>query len=307
MLVPVVFAFVSLVEGETCPAPVDVEARVRTILHLSAEQQLSEGFTVERHEAGLYVALRSADSTLIGERMLPTSGSCDELAQAAAVVLSAWLTDVHPDFAGALPPPKPEPAPEPEPEPEPALEPAKPPSPPPPPPPILATPATHRWQTQLGVGGDLSDGALVPALLAGASYGAEVSGLALSARVLLTLPREQPLDPGQINWRRWPLGVGPTLRLATPTLALAFSAGPAAAWLHLLGDSFDHVSSKDGAMWGGFAEAVVAGRGRPFTPFGAFTAHYYPKETRAYVTGLSQSWILPPLSLSLTVGVRFTP
>ena len=304
MLVPLVFALVSLVDGETCPAPVDVEARVRAILSLSAEQQLSEGFVVERREVGLYVALRSADSTLIGERSLPTAGSCEELAQAAAVVLSAWLTDVHPDFAGALPPPKPEPAPEPEPA---KPTPPAPPPPAPPPPAAAPVPATHRWHTQLGVGGELSDGALVPALSAGASYGAEVSGLALSVRALITLPREQSLDPGQIVWRRWPLGLGPTLRLVSPTLAFAASAGPAVAWLHLEGDSFDHVSTQDGAQWGGFAEAVVAGRGRPFTPFGAFIAHYYPKETEAYVTRLALHWVLPPLSLSLTVGVRFTP
>ncbi len=306
MLVPVVFALVSLVEGDTCPAPVDVEARVRTILHLSAEQQLSEGFVVERHEAGLYVALRSADSTSIGERMLPTQGSCEELAQAAAVVLSAWLTDVHPDFAGALPPPKPEPAPEPEPKPTPAPKP-EPPRPPPTPPVVSKRLPKHRWQTQLGVGGELSNGTLVPALLAGASYGAEASGLALSARALITLPRNQPLEPGQIVWRRWPLGIGPTLRLASPTLAFAASAGPAVAWLHLEGDSFDQVSTENGAMWGGFAEAVLAGRGRPFTPFGAFVAYIYPKETEVYVARLAQLWVLPPLSLSLTVGARFTP
>jgi hypothetical protein len=309
LLVPVVFAFVSLVEGESCPAPVDVEARVRAILHLSAEQQLSEGFAVERREAGLYVALHSADSTLIGERMLPTNGSCDELAQAAAVVLSAWLTDVHPDFAGALPPkpePEPEPEPEPDPKPEPEPEPAKP-AARPPPPPAPPAPVGHRWQLLLGLGGELSDGALAPTLLTGASYGAELSGLAVSARVLVTLPRKQPLDPGQVSWRRWPLSVGPTLRLATPTLALALSAGPAVAWLHLEGHSFDHVSSQDGPSWGGFAEAVVSGKGRPFTPFGAFVAHFYPKETEAYVARLVQRWVLPPLSLTVTVGARFSP
>ena len=103
-----------LVAGESCPAAVDVEPRVRIILHLSAEQELSERIRVERREGELYVGLRSADSMLIGERVLPAEGSCDELAEAAAVVLSAWLTDVHPDFAGALPAAPPEP-PEPEP------------------------------------------------------------------------------------------------------------------------------------------------------------------------------------------------
>ena len=159
MLVPVWFAFQALAIGETCPASVDVEARVRTILHLKAEQELSESFLVERHEAGLNVELRGADASTIGQRTLPTEGSCDELAQAAAVVLSAWLTDVHPDFAGALPAPEPKPGPEPPPEPKSELEPPK----PPPvtetkaPPPKSPAPVTARaWDFALGIGADYS-------------------------------------------------------------------------------------------------------------------------------------------------------
>jgi hypothetical protein len=216
-------------------------------------------------------------------------------------------------LAAALPPkPPPEPAPEPEPEPQPQPEPKPKPKPPelvPPPPAPLTPPVSieHRWQFLLGAGGDLSNGALAPTLLTGASYGAEVSGFAVSARALITLPRKQPLDPGQVSWRRWPLGVGPTLRLETPTLALALSAGPAVAWLHLAGDSFDHDTSQDGAAWGGFAEVLVSGKGRPFTPFAAFVAQFYPKDTEVYVTRLAQRWVLPPLSLSITVGARFVP
>ncbi|HYJ09583.1 MAG TPA: hypothetical protein VEX18_11255, partial [Polyangiaceae bacterium] len=129
MLVPALIAFQSLAAGDTCPAAADVQGRVRSILHLAPEQQLSESFLVERHEGGLYVVLKSADSGVIGERTLPLEGSCDELAQAAAVVLSAWLTHVHPDFAGALPEPEPPPPPEPEaPPPPPPAEPPQTPS-----------------------------------------------------------------------------------------------------------------------------------------------------------------------------------
>jgi len=303
LLVPVLLAFVSLVEGESCPAPVDVEARVRTILHLSPEQQLTEGFAVERHEAGLYVALRSADSTLIGERTLPTAGSCDELAQAAAVVLAAWLTDVHPDFAGALPPPEPPPPPEPEPKLPPSPPPPEPPLPLPPPP---RQPPEHQLHLTLGVGGDLASG-IAPAVFLGGSYGAELSGFAVSARAMLTLSRSQELGPGKISWRRWPLGVGPTLRLATPNVAMAFSAGPAVAWLQLGGDSFDSVRDQNVAAWGGFAEALVSGRGHPFTPFGALDLQFYPGNTTAYVSGVDLRWPVPSVSVSVVVGARLAP
>jgi hypothetical protein len=157
------------------------------------------------------------------------------------------------------------------------------------------------------LGGDLTRGALSPALLVGASYGAELTGFALSARGLLTLPRDQPLEPGQVSWRRWPLGIGPTVRLASSSVAFAFSAGPAAAWLHLRGDSFDHVSEQDGLVWGGFGEVLVSGRAHPFTPFGALNLQFYPGNTTAYVGGLDLQWDLPPLSAMLVVGARLAP
>ena len=89
LLVPLWLAFEALAVGETCPASVDVQTRVRSILHLAPEQTLSESFLVERHESGLYVELRGNDAAVIGQRTLPLAGSCDELAQAAAVVLAA--------------------------------------------------------------------------------------------------------------------------------------------------------------------------------------------------------------------------
>lgn len=307
MIIPVL-SFVSLVEGESCPAPVDVEARVRTILHLAADQELTEGFAVERHEAGLYVALHSADSTLIGERTLPTEGSCDELAQAAAVVLAAWLTDVHPDFAGALPPPPPEPEPEPTAAPEPPPPPAlAPPPAAPSPPPRRLPPPQHRFHLVGAVGADLAGSSLTPALLLGASFGSEPRGWGISVRALATLPRDEPLGPGQVAWSRWPLELGPTLRLSSANLAFAVSGGISAAWLRLGGDSFDEVSDQSAVSWGGFAEVLVSDRRTPLGLMGALNAQFYPGNTEAYVSGLNQKWPLPPLSLTLVVGGRLAP
>ena len=187
---------------------------MRVILHLPPERELSEGFVVERHESGLYVELRSADSTVIGQRTLPAEGNCDELAQAAAVVLSAWLSDVHPDFAGALPPPAPTPEPEPKPEPEPEPPPAPKPKPerkaPPPPP----TPSTPRgWDLALGVGADLTGQKLAIAAPFSVRYGAVAHGFGGSFLAIATPLRQQPFGPGQISWWRWPFGLGPSFRV----------------------------------------------------------------------------------------------
>jgi hypothetical protein len=309
LLVPLWFAFQSLVQGETCPAPVDVEARVRVILHLAPEQELSEGFIVERHEAGLYVELRSADGALIGQRTLPSAGSCDELAQAAAVVLSTWLSDVHPDFAGALPERAPEPEPEPEPEPAPAPPPKPKPKPEPEqraaPPPSPPTPRT--WDLALGVGSDLSGGHFTLALPLTVGYVAVVDGFGVSAMTIATPSRQEPLGPGQVNWRRWPFGVGPSLRVGSPGLAWDLSLGGALGWLHLAGTNFDHTSQKNGVVWGGYLNFRVSSRGPHWGIFALADAQFYPGEARVSVTGIRESWPVPPLSLALAVGVDFSP
>ncbi|HEX2874750.1 MAG TPA: hypothetical protein VHP33_26045 [Polyangiaceae bacterium] len=258
MVAPLVFAFTSLVAGETCPAPVDVEARVRAILHLAAEQQLSEGFVVERHESGLYVELRSADSTLIGQRTLPAEGSCDELAQAAAVVLSAWLNDAHPDFAGALPPaapsePEPEAAPALPPEPSVAPKPAPPaPAPAPAPGPAPRAAASRRLQVGVGFGAELSGESFVPSAVVTLGLVAVEGGFGVSGVLAASSSRQLPLGPGQVAWRRWPFGVGPSFRAVTSSIGFEINAGPALAWLHLDGSNFARSSAQDGVEPGGF-------------------------------------------------------
>jgi hypothetical protein len=315
LVAPLVFAFTSLVAGETCPAPVDVEARVRAILHLAALQQLSEGFVVERHEAGLYVELRSADSTLIGQRTLPAEGSCDELAQAAAVVLSAWLSDAHPDFAGALPPgPEPEPAsaspPAPAAEPEPAVAAPKPaPLPAAPPPSAPRAPRSRRWELGVGVGADLSAESFVPAAFATFGFAPIVDGFGVSGLLGASSSRQLALGPGQVAWRRWPLGVGPSFRAVSPSVSLEINAGPALAWLHLDGSNFERNSAQDGVEPGGFLQLRAASRGSRWGVFGLANAQYYPLDYGAFATlpdGPSLAPV-PHFSLGLAVGAWGSP
>jgi hypothetical protein len=313
LLVPVLIALETLVAGETCPAAVDVESRVRTILHLLPEQPLSESFMVERHEAGLYVVLRGADSTVIGERTLPLEGSCDELAQAAAVVLSAWLSDVHPDFAGALPPRPSEPSPPlpqpPEAQAKSTLQPALQPQPEPRRPTgrlTVAPPRTHRFEAGLALGADLTNEIFAFAGIASTRYGAEERGFGLAAWAGVTPLREESHEPGLIRWWRWPLGAGPTFRLSTPAVSADLSVGPVAAWLYLEGSAFDTNSSQDVLTWGGYASVRISGRSRALAPFGLLSLQIYPEDATAYVKGLEAEWPVPRWSLVGALGVRFS-
>jgi len=319
LLAPLLFAFQSLVVGETCPAPADVEARVRDILHLPAGQKLTEGFVVERHEAGLYVELRSAESAVIGQRTLPAEGTCDELAQAAAVVLSAWLSDVHPDFAGALPaaePPPPARAPEPAPAPVagpvgapvPATRPPALPSPAPLPP-SLPSPPARRFELALELGSDVCDRGFAFAGSLRVDFAPPARGLGLSANVGGVWPRREGLGTGFVEWRRWPLGIGPSVRVSSRDVRWDFSAGPSVAWLHLEGSNFDHPSSQDGVDWGAFLAARGATRGRRAGLLLAANAQIFPSDSGAYARGDGGPWFLrlPNFSVGLAVGAWLAP
>jgi len=308
-----VIAFTSLVLGETCPAPTDVEQRVRAILHLSAEQRLDESFLVERHEAGLFVELRGVDSTIIGQRTLPSDGSCDELAQAAAVVLSAWLTDVHPDFAGALP--KPEPASEPEPVPAKAPEPAPLPTPvaasdaparvtalAPSPPPVRR--GSLHWELSLGAGADMTARQLALAGLASLAYLPAKSGWGAGLYVLLDGSRRQSLGAGAVSWSRWPVACGPTLRVASSWMTLDFSAGPALSWVRLGGRDFDDNSSYSTPSWSGFFSARLASGG-PFGVFGQGLGQVYLGRPTA-VFGEAE-YRLPRVGAAVLLGAHWSP
>lgn len=306
MLVPIALALTSLVEGETCPAPADVEPRVRAILHLSDQQVLSERFIVERREAGLYVELRSAEDEVIGVRVVPSDGSCDELSQAAAVVLSAWLSDVHPDFAPGLPEPAlvtpPEPAP-----------PAPPKAPPPrapvffpqpkagPPPPRPRS--SLRLELDVGAGAGLSEGEWAFAGALGAAVVAR-SGFGVRGTWLLDTTREERLGIGSVDWRRWPASVGPMLRFQTASVAYDLALAPALVWLRVSGADFEPSRSQGGLTWAAVAEARVATRG-PLGWFAALHGQAYLVDSSAYA-GASE-YVLPRFAATLLVGGRLSP
>jgi hypothetical protein len=313
LLLTAVFAFQSLVAGETCPAPADVEGRVRAILHLPPERELAEGYVAERHEAGLYVELRAPDSTLIGQRTLPGQGSCDDLAQAAAVVLAAWLSDVHPDFAGALPE-----APPPAPEPEKPAEPVPQPSPPPPParPPRQAPsrepaprpePATHRLRVSLGAGLELS-GKLALQGRAQLAYVPRGRGFGIEAFAAISTTRSDSLGPGTIRWRRWPVGVGPVWR-GGEGWTWEVAAGPTLAWLRFAGSGFDHPSASSGAQWGASASVRLASSGPRYGLFASLDSQVYPGDFKASASSPEQQWAfpVPRLALGLTIGAWVSP
>lgn len=310
-----------LVAGtEECPAPSAVDARTREILGLSAGAVVPEHASVSREGASLRVTLRAADARVLGERLLPAEGSCDEQAAAVAVLLAAWLSDVHPEYVGALPdaPPTPVLA---------SPQPETPPAPPAEPPPPLAAPvvppardnaapavpqqserrAPHRSiELSAAAGGVLSSASPVPFGTLGLHYLPQSNGLGAALAVTLSTPRREDLSGGSVSYFRWPLVLGPALRASLGSTLLDVTAGPAAAWFHLSGVNFQDPATHDVVVWGGALAARWALPQGRLAPFIEVSGMAFAKARAVVRHGTDERSVdLPNLELYASLGGSF--
>ena len=133
----------------------------------------------------------------------------------------------------------------------------------------------------------------------------------MAAFVGASWPREEPLGPaaGVVDWWRWPLGIGPSLRLAAANATWDASAGPALGWLHFNGSNFDRTSQQNGLALGGFLNLRVSSSGRRGGGFGLANAQLYPGDIAARANGQGGPWLapLPRFSLGLALGAWLAP
>jgi hypothetical protein len=141
------------------------------------------------------------------------------------------------------------------------------------------------------------------------SYRPAAHGLGVSAFVGASSFREENLGPGLVNWWRWPLGIGPTLRVITGPVAWDASAGLVLGWLHFSASNFDRTSDQDGFEPGGFLSLRASSRGRRGGAFGLVNAHLYPRDYGAQANGVDGPWFapVPQFSLGLALGAWLSP
>jgi hypothetical protein len=319
LLGPIVLGQAVDVRSDTaCPSAEQVEERLRQILDLQGKH-VDERAVVTRETGSLRVVLRGADGRDIGERVLSAEAGCEDLAQAIAVVLATWISDVHPEFVGALPPTQAPPG---------AAQGAAPSALPPirterePVKDTAATSTEHdnapadggpaaapRWiEPGLGLGVGLSGprAAATASLLV--AWVPAVSGVGLAASATIASPREQPLADGKLLWWRWPMTAGLVLRTTVARTIMDVSAGGALAWAHLNGSGFPATSSADDFTLGAFASFRIApARGR-LVPFAAATGYGWLARSVAYVRPEAGAELeLPRYDVMLMAGVTWRP
>jgi hypothetical protein len=267
LLWPFVLGQTLVTSTQDCPAASAVEARVREVLGLrTGSPAFEERATVERDGASLRVTLRAHDGRVLGDRRLQAEGSCRDLEGVVAVVLAAWLSDVHPEFVGSLPAPAPLPAP-------PSAQSGE---------SIEARRPPRRWLLGAGIGADLSSLAPAPFVALGVRWIPERSGLGAALAATLVGARSEDLSTGSVRHWRWPLELGPVLRVPVGSAALDFGAGASLAWLHLEGSGFASSASHDAFHVGGFISTRISTGSDRFAPFAEVTGVFWGS-TQAFV------------------------
>lgn len=303
-----------------CPDAAVVEAKLRETLGLGAEVPLEEGISIGREGEQLRVTARGKDERLLGERLLPAQGSCDELASAVAVVLATWISDEHPEYVAALPAAaapsvaseaKPPEAPPPPPAPERPPAAAAPPADtraPPPPPRAAASPPPRRFSLGAGIGAQASSGGAVPLGSVGARWMPQRWGLGAAAAAVVVGARTVELSTGSVRYFRWPLLLGPALRVPAGSAALDFHAGASVAWLRIEGVDFDGTNQNDAFAAGGFVSARASIGSGALLPFAELSALFWGP-TEAFVrSGSSEPAVkLPQLEVIGVLGAAWQP
>lgn len=311
----------ALVSGPAeCPAAVVVEARVREILGLGAEKELTEHASIEVVDDSLRVVLRGADLQVLGERRLPADGSCEDQAAAVAVLLAAWLSDVHPEFVGDLPDApagaavaSPSAGPRDEAPPAPTAAPALvvPLASPPgdrggPAQPAPSRQPGPRGDVSAGAGGVVSSEAPAPFAALGVRYFPQGSGWGAALGATVTTPRRALLSSGTVRYFRYPLVLGVAYRARAASALVDATLGGAVAWLHVSGVGFQGAASHDAAVWGGAASlrlALPQGRVAPFVELSGLA--FQPAEAFVHRGTETPSFSLPNFELYAALGGAF--
>jgi hypothetical protein len=287
----------------TCPTAADVSARVTELLPAAETSGPPDLARVDEDADSVHVSLRRPDGTLVGTRDLERAFSCDELAAAAAVVVAAWESDVHPEFRASLPPAVPVPAPPvavvPVAAPVPSIAVA----------PGLPRPATIAFEVGAALAGALapragSAGAAADVMLVGAATSAarRVGGrLALIAGAA----RELPVGTGRVRWRRFVAALGPEVRLGRPTAPVTFElhAEALAALLTATGEGFTNDRSELSFDPGlGAGVRLRLGHGR-VVPWIDLSGSGWLRQQQAIATPDDASAVLPRFEALLALGL----
>jgi len=282
--------------GETeCPSRDDVARELARLAPVDAPAPARVAAEIQRGPGGLSITLRGPDGDLLARRTVAASGSCAELATAAAVVITAWQADLRPDLGPGLP--------------------EVPVAPPPPGPAtavrVAAAPAAPQAARpfEIGaaflgsaVGTDLAPGVQIDGQVgrAGSDLALRIAASAVGAHAMaLGMPA------GQSQWSRAGLGLAVRYRFWVDVLAIDAHLGAAASVVRVEGAGFDRnytTSGFDPGLNAGIRVGAGNGRLAPFLEIGAAV---WSGKSAVVIAGTTTERAIPRLELGAAAGVRF--
>jgi hypothetical protein len=278
-----------------CPTPAEVRDRLAQLSNSTAGDPGSV-----RHRANLsskdgmvHVELLGPDGRLLAERTLDKTGSCADLAEAAAVVISSWEAEFSPNVATSvvLPPPAP-PA-----RPAPALPEMK-----------AVQPEPHspmRFDVGIGLLASITGGEIVPGLAVAASLSPPHGHLGLAAALSASSTHSQSVGSltGAAHWTRVAMMAGPQYRVTRNAMMLDVHAGGAVALLRVEGVGLPSTASDTSAPFGlGAGLRGMRGWNNAAGWIG-LDLLVYPGRDQLNIGGLGDSGQLPHVEVQIATGL----
>jgi hypothetical protein len=162
----------------------------------------------------------------------------------------------------------------------------------------------------VALGGAAGSAELAPAGWLGVSLDPGNGGLGVDLAGAWVADRGEPLATREVRWSRWPVLLGPFLRVATKAGAFDLGAGPSFGLLRLEGRDFTPNSATSDATFGSYAALrflLRAGKWQPFIM--ASPVFWFGRATAVAsgANGVERTATLPSIDVLFAAGLRFLP
>jgi hypothetical protein len=263
--------------SSSCPSSAAVTARLAPLVRDGGgPPDVAE---IVRQGTRLSISLARADGRPIGTQELEGT-ACDDLAEAAAVILASWENDESRREGLSLEPSSRAPR---------GDEPSR----------------RRNWTAALGVGGTLASGSLAPAVVGNGSFAPGAGNLGLRIGGGFDGLGTVYLPAGRVRWTRFVFGGGPSAVWSNQTLAAEVHVGAYLGWVRSEGEGFGENRTDQGFDLAGVANLRIASSGVGFRPWAEAGVAWRPSPVVAYELPGGTEGRLPAVAVGLTAGVLF--
>jgi hypothetical protein len=246
-----------------CPEPTAVAAILPEMLPATNDAHPDIAW-IETAGLNVSITLRGPDGSARFSRTITSHGSCADLASAAAVIIAAWTTEQNHELSleqpGVYPPPA---------KPAPVLKPAPIPEAPQSAPPPASVRRPFVLEVGAGIGAALDSKGWAGS--ARVDVGARVQRFGLRLAFGGDSARDESIEGGTATWRRFVIGIGPSMALIDRWVQLELHAQLALGITTVLGGGYPtNFSATDvsAGMMGALRLGIGTSRVRPWLEIG---------------------------------------